>query len=170
MLLHQQIPVIRPQIWSYSWQKWVSKTAASVYLAKSALHPSQKVIITGSDAVSAVDVVNLKSQFLNLLEVVIQRENLAKDWVQVALDHFCPVQLRENMLNELLNVNTSLSNVPNYDRLYAFVKKWSPPLTDCLIVFYIACKKQNQLLYKEGQTLLCLSWGWYERWLEGSDI
>lgn len=127
MLLHQQIPVIRPQIWSYSWQKWISKTAASVYLAKSALHPSQKVIITGSDAVSAVDVVNLKSQFLNLLEVVIQRENLAKDWVQVALDHFCPVQLKENMMNELLNVNTSLSNVPNYDRLYAFVKKWSPP-------------------------------------------
>ncbi len=74
---------------------WVSKTVASAYLAKGALHPTQKVIITGSDAVSAVDVIDFKSQLLNLLKVVVQRENLGKDWVQVALDHFRPVQLRD---------------------------------------------------------------------------
>lgn len=65
----------------------------SAYLAERALHPTQEVIVTGPDAVSAVDVVDFESQLLNLLEVVVQGENLSEDWVQVALDHFCPVQL-----------------------------------------------------------------------------
>lgn len=77
---------------------------ASAYLSEGALHPTQKVIIAGPDAVSAMDVVDFKSQLLHLLKVVVQWENLGKDWVQVALDHFCPVQLRENTLNEILNL------------------------------------------------------------------
>lgn len=52
--------------------KWVSETQVSAYLAKSALHPTQKVIIAGPDAVSAMDVIDFKSQLLNLLEVVVQ--------------------------------------------------------------------------------------------------
>lgn len=67
-----------------------------MYLAESALHPTQKVIVAGANAVSAVDVVDLKSQLLHLLKVVVQCENLGKDRVQVALDHFCPVKLRGN--------------------------------------------------------------------------
>ena len=69
---------------------------ASAHLAESALHPAQKVIVAGPDAVSAVDVVDFKSQLLNLLKVVVPWENLGEDRVQVALDHFCPVQLRED--------------------------------------------------------------------------
>lgn len=37
------------------------KTIASAYLAKGALHPTQKVIIAGPDAVSAMDVIHFKS-------------------------------------------------------------------------------------------------------------
>lgn len=71
------------------------KEAAPAYLTERALHASQEIIVAGPDAVSAVDVVHLESQLLYLLKVVIQTENLPKDWMQVALDHFCPVQLME---------------------------------------------------------------------------
>lgn len=77
----------------------------SAYLAESALHPTQKVIIAGPDAMSAMDVIDFKSQLLNLLKVVVQRENLGKDRVQVALDHFCPVQLRGNTMNKILDLD-----------------------------------------------------------------
>lgn len=45
---------------------------ASAYLSEGALHPTQKVIIAGPDAVSAMDVVDFKSQLLHLLKVVVQ--------------------------------------------------------------------------------------------------
>lgn len=45
---------------------------ASAYLSKSALHPTQKVIIAGPDAVSAMNVIDFKSQLLHLLKVVVQ--------------------------------------------------------------------------------------------------
>lgn len=45
-----------------------------------------------------MDVIDLKSQLLDFLKVVVERENLGKHWVQVTLDHFCPVQL-ENTQN-----------------------------------------------------------------------
>lgn len=66
------------------------------YLAKGALHATKEVVVTGPDAVSAMDVIDFKSQLLDLLKIVVQWENLGKDWVQVALDHLCPVQLRGN--------------------------------------------------------------------------
>lgn len=73
----------------------------SAYLSEGALHPAQEVIIPGPDAVSAVNVIDFKSQLLHLLKVVVQWENLGKDWVQVALDHFCPVQLRDSTQNKI---------------------------------------------------------------------
>lgn len=67
----------------------------AAHLAQGALHPSQEVVVAGADAVCAVDVIHFEPQLLHLLKVVVQREDLAKDWVQVALDHLRPVQLRE---------------------------------------------------------------------------
>lgn len=87
------------------------KDEASAYLTERALHASQEVIVAGPYAVSAVDVVHLKSQLLYLLKVVVQAENLPKEWMQVALDHFCPVQLREGaQLNETLNLRPLPTN------------------------------------------------------------
>lgn len=65
----------------------------SAYLSEGALHPTQEVIVAGSDAVSAVDVVDFKSELLHLLEVVVQGKDLGKHRVQVALYDFRPVQL-----------------------------------------------------------------------------
>lgn len=91
-------------------QQKASVRVTSAHLAKCALHPTQKVVIAGPDAVSAMDVVDFKSQLLNLLKVVVQRENLGEHWVQVALDHFCPVQLRRSTHNKILNIHTLSSN------------------------------------------------------------
>lgn len=65
-----------------------------MYLTKCALHTPQEVIVSSPNAVSAVNVIHFKSQLLNFFKVIVQRENLAKHRVQVALDHFCPVQLQ----------------------------------------------------------------------------
>ena len=72
------------------------KSVAPAYLAEGALHPPEEVVVPGADAVGAMDVVDFEPQLLNLLEVVVQSEDLGKHRVQVALDHFCPVQLKEN--------------------------------------------------------------------------
>lgn len=67
----------------------------SAYLSQGALYPTQEVIVAGSDAVSAVDVVDFEPELLHLLEVVVQWKDLGKHRVQVALYDFCPVQLGE---------------------------------------------------------------------------
>lgn len=83
------------------------------HLAQGALHSSQEVVVAGPDAVCAVDVVDFKSQLLHLLKVVIQREHLGKDWVQVALDHFCPVQLeREHVQSDAQCFHVKHSHTP----------------------------------------------------------
>lgn len=83
------------------------------HLPQGALHSSQEVVIAGPDAVCAVDVVDFEPQLLHLLKVVIQREHLGKDWVQVALDHFCPVQLRrERVQSDGEHFRVKLSHTP----------------------------------------------------------
>lgn len=44
----------------------------SAYLTEGALHPTQEVIIPGPNTVSAVNVIDFKSQLLHLLKVVVQ--------------------------------------------------------------------------------------------------
>ena len=62
-------------------------------LTEGTLHAPQEVVIAGPNAVRAVDVIHLKPQFLDLLKVVVHHEHLGKNWMQVAFDDLCPVQL-----------------------------------------------------------------------------
>lgn len=90
------------------WAGW----QRSVYLSQGALHPAQEVVVAGSDAVSAVDVVDFESELLHLLEVVVQGENLGKHRVQVALYDFCPVQLREETQKKTFaQLNTTATSI-----------------------------------------------------------
>lgn len=87
-----------PKVWGHpQLHNWVYDLAwrKPGYLSKGALYPTQEVIVAGSDAVSAVDVVDFEPELLHLLEVVVQGKDLGKHRVQVALYDFCPVQLRE---------------------------------------------------------------------------
>lgn len=64
------------------------------HLPHGALHAPQKVVIVRAHTGLAVAVVHLEPQLLHLLEVVIDREDLGKDGVQVALDHLAAINLR----------------------------------------------------------------------------
>ena len=64
-------------------------------LAEGTLHTPKEVIVAGPNAVRAVDVIDLKPQFLDLLKVVVHHEDLGKNWMQVAFDNLCPVQLEK---------------------------------------------------------------------------
>lgn len=107
------------------------------YLAESALHPSEEVVVAGPDAVSAMDVIDFKSQLLNLLKVVVERENLGKHWVQVALDHFCPVKLKVNTHTQgFLTLTFLYIFIIIIHRMYDYKSLEIKPLFVCVFRLY----------------------------------
>lgn len=67
---------------------------AGAHLPHGALHAPQEVIVVRAHTGLPVAVVHLEAQLLHLLEVVIHREDLGEDGVQVALDDLAAVHLR----------------------------------------------------------------------------
>lgn len=69
-------------------------STAGAHLPHGALHAPQEIIIMCAHAGLPVAVVHLKAQLLHLLKVVIHREDLGEDGVQVALDDLAAVHLQ----------------------------------------------------------------------------